>query len=67
MNGCKLRFDLTGAHAEVATLPTPAVKKRSRKANHMFAATVLACICVDQDASLRFSRAICRYASRNSW
>src|SRR5438445_8725716 len=41
-NGCKLRFDLTGAHAEVAPLPTPAVKKRSRKAVHMLDATVLA-------------------------
>src|ERR1700687_4857768 len=42
MNGCKLRFDLAGVHAEVATLPAPCVKKRSRSAAHTFAATVLA-------------------------
>src|SRR5258708_6680661 len=42
MNGCKLRFELAGVHAEVATLPASAVKKRSRNAAHTFAATVLA-------------------------
>ena len=42
MNGCKLRFELTGAHAEVAILSAPAVKKRSRNTAHILAATVLA-------------------------
>ena len=37
-----LRFDLTGAHAELAALPAAAVKKRSRKAAHTLAATVSA-------------------------
>ncbi len=39
-DGCKLRFDLTSAHAEVATLPTPVAKRRSRTATHTLAATV---------------------------
>src|ERR1019366_8635313 len=39
-NRRNLRFDPTGAHAELATWPTPAAKKRSRKAAHTFAATV---------------------------
>ena len=67
MNGCDLRLDLTGAHAEFATLPGLAAKKRSRKATHMLAATVpasaLASISTHRCGSLA---AICRYASRNS-
>ena len=39
-NGRKLRFDLTGAHARLAAL-VPVVKKRSRNAAQMLAATVL--------------------------
>src|SRR5476649_2783865 len=41
MAGRDLRFDLTGAHAVLATLPTPVVKKRSRKAAQTLAATVV--------------------------
>src|SRR3984893_6024026 len=67
MNGGVPRFDLTGAHAELATLPGPVAKKRSRNAAHMLAATVLA----SAFASISTHRcgsaaAICRYASRNS-
>jgi len=63
MNHGDFRFDLTGAHAELATLPTPTAKKRSRKAAHTLAETVLA----SAFASIRMHRcgssaAICRYA-----
>src|SRR5579864_9472361 len=56
------------AHAGLAALSALAVKSRSRKADHTFAATLLAS-CV---ASIRTHRsgslaAICRYASRNCW
>ena len=61
------RFDLTGAHAELATLPAPAVKKRSRKAAHTLAATVLASVLASINTHrCGSSAAIWRYASRNS-
>src|SRR5947209_20248932 len=41
MNRCHLCFDLTGAHAELAMFPAPAVKRRSRTALHMLLATML--------------------------
>ena len=56
MNRRYLRFDLTGAHAELARLPALALKKRSRKAAHMFAATIRGLGGgVDQHAALRFA------------
>src|SRR5665647_41771 len=65
MNRRYLGFDLAGAHAELATLPALAAKKRSRKAAHMLAATTLgsavASISTQRCGSLA---AICRYASR---
>ena len=52
----RIWFDLAGAHARLAALPTSALKKRSRKAAHTLAATRRGVgIGVDQHAALRLA------------
>ena len=55
MDGRDLRFDLTGAHAELATLSALVAKKRSRKAAHTLRGNRAGVGGgVDQHAALRF-------------